>query len=178
LAIEDIPSGPERSALIHLVSGSTGAGKTTYSKSLSSQLRGVRFSIDDWMVSLYGADTPVPIDPVWVFERAERCRDLILQETVQIASVGVPVILDLGFTDASQRSTAAETLRESGLEFALHWLDIPIQERWRRVSARNAMAQDGKAFIVTRQMFDFIETRYEPLSQQELILLNGRRITH
>jgi predicted kinase len=118
----------------------------------------------------------VPIDPVWVFERAERCRSLILRETVQIASVGVPVILDLGFTDAPQRSTAADTLRESGLEFVLHWLDIPAEERWRRVSIRNATAMNGKAFIVTRQMFEFIEARYEPPSPQDLILLNGRRI--
>jgi predicted kinase len=183
MRISEMPSdynqtGPKRPALVHLVSGSTGAGKTTFSKTLASQLHGVRFSIDDWMVSLYGADIPLPIDPVWVFERAERCRHLILQETVQITSAGVPVILDLGFTDNSQRTTAADRLRESGFEIALHWLDIPAEERWRRVSARNAMAKDGKALIVTRQMFDFIETRYEPPSQQDLILLNGRRIAH
>jgi predicted kinase len=176
MPFEDNQLGTEAAALVHLVAGSTGAGKTTYSMTLASQERGVRFSIDDWMVRLYGADIPVPMDAVWVFERAERCRHLILQETVQIASLGVPVILDLGFTDASQRSTAADRLRESGLEVALHWLDIPAEERWRRVSARNAMAQEAKAFVVTRQMFDFIETRYDPPSPQELMMLNGRHI--
>jgi predicted kinase len=152
MPFEDNQLGTEAAALVHLVAGSTGAGKTTYSMTLASQERGVRFSIDDWMVRLYGADIPVPMDAVW------------------------PAILDLGFTDASQRSTAADRLRESGLEVALHWLDIPAEERWRRVSARNAMAQEAKAFVVTRQMFDFIETRYDPPSPQELMMLNGRHI--
>jgi len=39
--------------LIHLVCGSTGAGKTTYARALSERIGAVRFSIDEWMTALF-----------------------------------------------------------------------------------------------------------------------------
>lgn len=44
----------ELTPTIHLICGSTGAGKTTYSARLSEQTGAVSFSIDDWMVTLFG----------------------------------------------------------------------------------------------------------------------------
>jgi predicted kinase len=59
--------------LIHLICGSTGAGKTTYALRLSDHLEGVRFSIDEWMATLFWMDTPQPLNPAWSIERVERC---------------------------------------------------------------------------------------------------------
>ena len=58
--------------LVHLICGSTGAGKTTYALRLSEQLGAVRFSIDEWMATLFWMDTPQPLDPAWSVERARR----------------------------------------------------------------------------------------------------------
>jgi predicted kinase len=52
---------PVEHHLIHLISGSTGAGKTTYASQLSERLKGVRFSIDEWMAALFWMDTPQPL---------------------------------------------------------------------------------------------------------------------
>jgi len=38
---------------VHLISGSTGAGKTTYARELSERIEGVCFSIDRWMSTLF-----------------------------------------------------------------------------------------------------------------------------
>src|SRR5580704_10305241 len=59
--------------LVHLICGSTGAGKTTYALRLSEQLGAVRFSIDEWMATLFWMDTPQPLDPAWSVERFSRC---------------------------------------------------------------------------------------------------------
>ena len=45
--------------LIHLICGSTGAGKTTYARELATNIGGVVFSIDEWMVTLFGEDALV-----------------------------------------------------------------------------------------------------------------------
>ena len=49
--------------LIHLICGSTGAGKTTYAHELAKSIGGVVFSIDEWMVTLFGEDAPADLDP-------------------------------------------------------------------------------------------------------------------
>jgi predicted kinase len=61
----------------HLVCGSTGAGKTTYSLALTQRLNGVYFSIDEWMVRLFGKDQPEVLQLNWVMERVERCEQQI-----------------------------------------------------------------------------------------------------
>ena len=89
--------------LVHLVCGSTGAGKTTYSLRLSSRLGAVRFSIDEWMEALYWMDRPAPLDPAWSMARVERCYGQIWETARQVASRGVPCVLDLGFSRAESR---------------------------------------------------------------------------
>ena len=45
-------------AQLILVVGCTGAGKTTYARQLAAELGAVRFSIDEWMMALFGPDVP------------------------------------------------------------------------------------------------------------------------
>ena len=52
-------------ATIHLVCGSTGAGKTTHALRLCRQLGAMHFSADDWMVALFAPDTPQRADWTW-----------------------------------------------------------------------------------------------------------------
>lgn len=163
-------------SFIHLVAGSMGAGKTTYAMDMAKSLDGVRFSIDEWMVNLFAADMPQPLDPVWIWERVGRCEQQIFALAVQVAASGVPVILDLGFQRAEHRMKTAERFREKGFEVRLHWLDAGIEERWRRVNARNDQKGDSYSLVVTKPMFDFMESRWEPPAQDELAALNGSRI--
>jgi adenylate kinase family enzyme len=72
--------------IFHLVCGSTGAGKTTYSLALAQRLNAVRFSIDEWMVGLFAKDKPEPMQFAWVVERVERCEDQIGRLATQCAS--------------------------------------------------------------------------------------------
>lgn len=64
---------------------------------------------------------------------------------------------------------------QASLAVKLHVLDISAEERWRRVGLRN----DGRGtsnqlpFDVTREMFDFVETLWEPPSAEEVAALRG-----
>ncbi len=69
-------------ATLHLVCGSTGAGKTTHALRLVQEHGALHFSIDDWMVRLFGADRPPRPDWPWIAERLARCERLIVESAV------------------------------------------------------------------------------------------------
>lgn len=161
---------------LHLICGSTGAGKTTYAMALSEQLGAVHFSIDEWMVSLYGPDAPQPPDWGWISTRARRCEDLIATMAVQTARRGTDAVLDLSFLRGADRERFATMARDAGLDVKLHYVDVDPQERWRRVCERNASKGETYHLTVTRFMFDSIESMWQPPSDAELGTLNGIRV--
>lgn len=162
--------------MIHLICGSTGAGKTTYANRLRRQLGALHLSIDDWMVALFAPDAPPQTSWPWIEERVLRCERQILATALQLGGVGTSSILDLGLQRADQRQRVAGQASAAGIRVRLHFLDVDAGERWRRVEARNA--QQGETFRVkvTRPMFDFIETIWQPPTAEELSALDGVRI--
>lgn len=162
--------------LAHLIAGSTGAGKTTYAMDLADRTGGLRFSIDEWMVALFAADMPQPPEPSWIWERVGRCERMISVMALQALERGASAILDLGFQHSEQRRSMAEALRKSGFDVRLHWLDVAVEERWKRVSARNEEQGATYKLTVTKPMFDFMEARWEAPTPEELSILNGSRI--
>ena len=159
-----------------LVVGCTGAGKTTYARSLADGLGGVRFSIDEWMVTLFGPDQPEPIEFGWMMERVNRCEYQIFSMVRQLADRDVPAVLDLGFTKRKHRDKFRDLAREAGLSAPVHFVDVPADERWYRVNRRNKEQGRTYAMQVDRQMFDFMESLWEPPTQDEWSRDGGCRI--
>jgi predicted kinase len=164
---------------IQLICGSTGAGKTTYSWQLAERIGAVRFSIDEWMTTLFWMDSPQPLQPAWSMERVNRCFSQIWLTASQVGARGVPCVLDLGLSQADSRAKIYKGAREAGLPVQLHFLDVPAEERWRRVQKRNAERGDAYqlSFDVTREMFDFVETLWEPPTAAEMLAYHGIRST-
>jgi predicted kinase len=164
--------------MIHLICGGTGAGKTTYAIKLAADMSGVRFSIDEWMTALYWMDSPQPPEAKWSMERVGRCNAQIWETARRVALCGAPCILDLGLGDASSRAGFTNLARSAGLSVQLHFVDVPAEERWRRVQARDAQVGDTRQLIfdVTREMFDFTEAMFQPPGEEELRGLDGVRI--
>ncbi len=161
---------------IILVVGSTGAGKTTYALKLADELGALRFSIDEWMSTLFWADSPQPIQFQWAIERVGRCEAQIMAMVRQAAARGVPAVLDLGFTTKEHRERFRTFAGEAGLTAAVHFLDVPADERWFRVNRRNKQRGETFAMEVDRQMFDFMETIWEPPLEAEWSAGGGLRI--
>jgi len=162
--------------VIHLICGSTGAGKTTYANKLRQQLGALHLSIDDWMVTLFAPDTPPQVSWPWIEERVLRCEQQILATALELAPTGVPSILDLGLQRTDQRRRIAERAMAAGVGVRLHFLDIDVTERWRRVERRNDRQGETFRVKVTRPMFDFIETIWQPPTPEEVSALDGVRI--
>jgi len=165
-------------APLHFLVGPTGAGKTTYAIRFCKEAGAVRFSIDEWMTALFWMDSPWPIEPAWSMGRVQRCSTQIWDTAVQVAKLGTPCVLEVGFASRSTRLKYASMAGEEGLSVQLHVLNLSAEERWRRVQARNGRT-DGLsqlAFPVTREMFDFTETFWEPPTREEMAKYAGIRV--
>lgn len=162
-----------KSAIIHLVCGATGAGKTTYAKKICGELGLARFSVDDWMLDLFGPDLPDMTDWAWISERAHRCETRILLTALDLAACGMSSVLEIGLAQATRRAQIVNDIRQSGSSFQFHYLDIDSAERWRRVDARNRAAVRSSGLVVPRAIFAFFEGRWEAPSEIELAALNG-----
>ena len=162
------PPGPH----VYLITGGTGAGKTTYARRLAGEVGGIRFSIDDWMTKLFWMDSPEPISFDWAMERINRSEVQIWETAQQVLAREVPVILDLGFTKKDHRLKFRDLAAEQGAPVSLHWVDVASEERWRRVQSRNADKGETFAMEVPRDMFDFMEGEWEAPDAEEAGSLN------
>lgn len=155
-------------AKLILVCGPVGAGKTTYSLSLSKEVGAVRFSIDPWMQTLFSEDM-TSLDYSWMIKRVNRCYEQIWEVSEQILSLDGNVVLDLGFTTKAQRELFTNRAKGLNIYFELHYLDAPKDIRKKRIEKRN-IEQDPAvySFEVTDMMFHFMEPRFEIPDQEEL----------
>lgn len=157
-----------------LVCGATGAGKTTYSIDLSRNISALRFSIDPWMQTLF-ADDMKSLDYSWMIERVHRCYQQIWDVCEKMFAIDGNVVLDLGFTEKSQRDLFSDRARALGISAEVHYLAVPTSVRRARVTNRNSEKDPAVyAFDVTDEMFDFMEPRFEPPDDAELE--NGLRL--
>ena len=152
---------------VYLVTGPTGAGKTTHARQLCAQTGGLRFSIDEWMAALFQADTPDPLTFEWAIERVERCEAQIRAVCQQALSAGTNIVLDLGFTTADQRQRFRQWAAGEGAKVVLHHVSADPATRHQRVQHRNQDRSETFAFEVTDAMFDFMEKRFQAPSAQE-----------
>src|ERR1700679_1551852 len=106
----------------YLVTGSTGAGKSTAAREIAGRGGGVRVSIDEWMTALYWMDCPEKNDFPWALERVGRCEAQIEAVARELARVGVDAVLDLGFTIRAQRVGWLEKARAAGGACEVHVL--------------------------------------------------------
>jgi predicted kinase len=164
-------------AQVILVVGCTGAGKTTYARSLADEMGALRFSIDEWMVPLFGPDQPKPIQFNWMMERVNRCEAMIFAMARQAIGRGCSAVLDLGFTTKAHRDKFRSLCAEAELDVAVHFVDVDVKTRWQRVQNRNAERGDTYAMQVDRSMFDFMENMWEPPLADEWEKNGGCRIT-
>lgn len=154
-------------AKIFIIVGNTGAGKSTYSQDLGSKEDAYIFTGDEWFKTLFVPDTPTTTSYEWALERTERIEKQILKEALKLVTKNIDVILDLGFFTKVQRQRIHKYFRNHSIDVIVHYLDINKELRWQRVSKRNFEKKDNYQFDVSREIFEFCETIFEPMSDDE-----------
>ncbi len=153
---------------IYLIVGNVGAGKSTYAANLALQKQAHIFTVDEWMKTLFWMEAPDGDTYEWALERVVRIEKQILSETVKLARLGMSIILDLGFFSSDQRTRVHSMLLDAEMPVEVLYLDVDKEERWRRVQHRNSEQGETFQFNVSREVFEFCETIFEPMDDAEL----------
>jgi predicted kinase len=151
----------KRPALVHLMCGPTGSGKTTFARQLA-RTGAVHLNLDEWMLRLYGRDLPRPAFD----QKLAACFELLIELGGAIARAGAEVVLDAGFWHKQRRVSARERLAELGLTTVLHVVSLPDDERWRRLERRNQTLSPDE-YEITREMFEMFSSCFEPPGPDE-----------
>ncbi|MDQ2854064.1 MAG: ATP-binding protein [Chloroflexota bacterium] len=117
-------------ARLILTCGLPGAGKTILARQLAADRSAVRLTKDEWLWALGSS----PWDTL-TQERVERALWRLAQEILRL---GLSVILDFGLWARVERDELRSAARGLGVGVELHYVDVPSDELWRRIEARNA----------------------------------------
>lgn len=125
-------------ATTHLISGLPCSGKTTYALGLRTDLDAALFSLDRWLITLFGKYS---IDEVGHEEHVRRvlaCRDLIWDAASELLRRGADVILDDGFFLRENRIRVIDLSRTIGASAKIHFVDTSVGVMTARLEVRNA----------------------------------------
>lgn len=150
-------------AKLILLCGLPGSGKTTLAKRMEAELDALRFCPDEWIEAILADERDIA-------ER-DRLRDPIENLQWEIAQTylqkGLTVILENGFWAEEERSAYALQAVELGAKIELYFLDVPADELWRRILARNE-GLINKTFEMTREEVEKGWRLFQPPTQHEL----------
>ena len=154
--------------MIHLIVGNTGSGKTTYSTELKKKNNGIIFSIDKWNKTLFLTDKKPTDGLEWFLERIDRTEEMIMELIMQLENAKTDSILDLGLSKLEHREKFREFAKSNGYELKTHFLDISKETRLERVMKRNNEKGETFEFVVSKEIFDFMECWFEKPNDNEM----------
>ena len=155
-------------AKVILICGLVGAGTSTYARDLALSNEAIRFSIDEWMVTLFQADWPDDLTYEWAMERVARAEDQMWKMVIQLMEIDTPVILDLGLLKKDHRQKFYDLAAAQNYQIETHLVEAGMEVRWERVQKRNFEKGETYSLQLSREMFDFCENLYERPNAEEL----------
>ncbi len=150
-------------AILHLMVGLPGSGKTTLAKQIEAAQGAIRLTPDEWQLPLFGPDFEHPDHD----RRHTAVEQLMWQLAVKLLRLGLSVILDFGFWTRQERAWFFDQARLLGVGFHVHALNVTEEELLRRLAIRNADSQ-ALAYAIGPEHLAAWFPLYEPVTEEEL----------
>ncbi len=123
----------------------------------------MRLTKDEWLWAL-GA-TP------WDRPVGGRVEQELWRLAQEILSLGVSVVLDFGLWARVERDEMRNVARALGVGVELHYLEVPFEELWARIEARNSAAPWDSQPIRRSDLGEWLAI-FEPPDASELALFD------
>ena len=117
-------------ARLILICGLPAAGKTTLARQLAADRSALRLTQDEWLTAL--GSSP------WDEQTREKVDHQLWNLAQEVLRLGMSVVLDFGLWARIERDEMRSAARGLGVGVELHYLDVPTDELWRRIQARNS----------------------------------------
>lgn len=129
------PAGPRLGqAIVYLVVGLPGAGKTTHARELEISAPALRLTPDEWQIMLFGRANPP--------DKRDLVEGKLVQLGMRAAELGTNVVFDFGFWGKDERSALRWIAGAVGARSLVVYLPIDHEEQRRRVTDRFAATPD------------------------------------
>jgi predicted kinase len=155
-------------AVMVLIVGLPGAGKTSWARRLEEERQGIRLTPDEWMDALF--QTNEVNGRRWVLES-----EMLWAVAARALGLGVDVILDYGCWSAEERDLFRTRAQQLGASAEIVVLDLPLPVLWERLEKRNANLP-AATFRVSRDDLQEWSTKFERPTAEELQRWDGHLV--
>jgi aminoglycoside phosphotransferase family enzyme/predicted kinase len=129
--------------LLIVMTGLSGAGKSTVALALAERVGGVRIRSDVERKRLYGLEPEAKSDgSIYTAEATSRTYERLATAARAVAAAGVPAIVDAAFLKREERLQFRALAGELGVRHALVVCEAPTEVLRARVAARAALGAD------------------------------------
>jgi predicted kinase len=162
-------------AILHLISGLPGSGKTTYALRLRQESGAVLFGLDRWLITLFGRYALPTVGQDEHTRRVLACRELIWESAAEQLTRNVDVILDDGFFYREHRMAHVSLAAAAGARAIIHFVDTPLDVVRVRLKRRNADLPRYNFHIDTSVLEGFLAMYERPSTDEgaEVVTVTG-----
>ena len=147
-------------AVMVLIVGLPGAGKTSWARRLEEERKAIRLTPDEWMDALFDASE---VDGRrWVLES-----QMLWGVAARALELGVDVILDYGCWSEEERDLFRTRAQQLGASAEIVVLDLPLDVLWERLRQRNENLP-GATFRVSREELEEWSATFEVPTADEV----------
>ncbi|MEM8860338.1 MAG: ATP-binding protein [Chloroflexota bacterium] len=147
---------------LYLITGHTGAGKSTIAKKMAADLPAFYLSHDELLVKAYG-DNIGHLDFQVCCKRMDQ---VIWKQAQQLFDLEIDLVLE-GYGTRAMRDDVREQAQKIGYTFRLIWIECPADIRFERVRQRNKNLND-EGYAFTDEEFWEAEQSSEGLDPDEI----------
>lgn len=151
-------------AVVHLMVGLPGAGKTSRAKELETSASALRLTPDEWQIALFGDRNPP--------DERDLVEGKLIELGMRAAELGVDVVLDFGLWTTDERSALRWIAGAVGARSRVVYLPVDHDEQRRRVTGRLATTP-GRTFAMSDVELVQWRARFQEPDDDEL---RGARI--
>jgi len=150
-------------AIVYLLCGLPGSGKTTYAKDLEKG-GAVRFTLDEQLFKRFGREYEGHE------EKQQQMKDVLWEVIKEKIHAGESIIVDFGFWKRVDRDDYKKLIEDNGGQWKLLYFKVDRSSLMKRLASRN-LNDSGNNHIIDETLLDkFIGEFEEPTNEGETII--------